>query len=671
MLLAVPQRFPRAALLAVILPALSLPLSPKSSLADEPVRSAQPRPGIAPASANAPPAIVGPGAVLRIGRVHMKVANGGVIGNPYTNVSSDPSGQWPDDSHVEYLNFIGLAVGAKDPSPPPGAPAHRVSYLNEWSPPTADAEDRMYRTNEGALGGKPLVDDDGDGKTDEDFLDGRDNDGDGSIDEDFGALGYEAFTCVMRDDGFYTQPGGGEPYFPLGLEVRQMAWAYPLPGLEDFVAVRYSILNRSGHPLDSVYVGFAVDFDAGPPAIAPGFYADDRDLPGYPSGEFVRVVDPSEYQFQRPHAAIPGVAPDSGLCPRATLRVNGFSIADDDNDGGVTPGVATFLLVDHTVDLLGENGPSRVGFRAFRSFIGGTPWDQGGNPINDAQRYTLLSSTENVDPVTGFVNAAPGAVNGDYRAWCSVGPFITVANNGEVQVTIAFAVSPGSVAGGQQYAADYAAWKNGSLDWATLAAAHPALVNALAIQKAHDGQYEFPGGENQLTDFHGRETPVIAPPGQVFVLQDCRDGAPRFVNDQQPTWFDFDCDYCTGVWDQPSLSGMRLHRWKVDTGLLGVTPVVGRDGHGSIADLAVSPNPSREGGRIGYTLARPGEVRVSVHDLAGRQVRLLDRGTRGAGRQELAWDGRDDRGRPVSPGVYLVKVRTGEDVASTRVVRLR
>lgn len=667
---AVPRRLARAALLAVILPALSLPLPPKSALADEPVRAARARPGAAPADILAPPDIFGPGAVLRIGRLHTKVTNAGLLGNPFTNISPDPSGQWPNDSNVEYLNFIGLAVGAKDPAPPPGARARRVSYLREWSPPTADGQDRMYRTNEGAFGGKPLVDDDDDGTTDEDFLDGRDNDGDGAIDEDFGALGYETYTCVMRDDGAYTVPNGGEPCFPLGLEVRQMAWSYLIPGLEDFVAVRYSIFNRSGHALDSVYVGFAVDFDAGPPAI-PGYYLDDRDLPGYPSGEFVRVVDPSELQFQLPHAPIPGVSPDSALCPRAPLRVNGFSVADDDNDAGITPGVASFLLLDHTIDGLGLNAPNRVGFRAFRSFTGGTPWDMGGSPTSDSLRYTFLSGTENVDPVTGFVNAPPGAGTGDYVAWCSVGPFLAVPNGGEVQVTIAFALSPGTAAHGLQYAADYAAWKSGSLDWATLAAAHAPLLNALAIQQTHDGVYEFASGEVQVADFHGRETPVIAPPGEVIGLQDCRDIAQRFVTDQEYSWFDFDCDWCSGVWDQPTQSGTRLHRWKVDTGLLGVTPAPGRLGPGSITELAVSPNPSREKGRIGFTLARPGDVRVTVHDLAGRQVRLIDSGAKGAGRHEVAWDGLDDRGRPASPGLYLLRVRSGKDEASARMVRLR
>ncbi len=121
----------------------------------------------------------------------------GVIGNPFTTLSSDPSGQWPGSSGVEYLNAITLAVGALDPSG--GLPSrHLVSYASEWRPPTVAPEDRIYATYEGMTNGVQFVNDDGDldsgdpdvpPRIDEDPLDGRDNDGDGLIDEDYDARG--------------------------------------------------------------------------------------------------------------------------------------------------------------------------------------------------------------------------------------------------------------------------------------------------------------------------------------------------------------------------------------------------------------------------------------------------------------------------------------------------
>ncbi len=75
-----------------------------------------------------------------------------------------------------------------------------------WTPPTrrllARGDDVVLRlTHEGAPGGhrgfSRMADDDGDGRIDEDRLDGVDNDGDGKVDEDFAAVG-DAMHVVHR-----------------------------------------------------------------------------------------------------------------------------------------------------------------------------------------------------------------------------------------------------------------------------------------------------------------------------------------------------------------------------------------------------------------------------------------------------------------------------------------
>ena len=92
------------------------------------------------------PDIFGHGSVLNVGNVVMKVTNNGLVGNPFTNVSSDPSCQWPGTSAIEYMNFAGIGVGAVNPfSTDPNA-IRRVSYLQEWRPATLDPEDRIYRS---------------------------------------------------------------------------------------------------------------------------------------------------------------------------------------------------------------------------------------------------------------------------------------------------------------------------------------------------------------------------------------------------------------------------------------------------------------------------------------------------------------------------------------------
>lgn len=55
------------------------------------------------------------------------------------------------------------------------------------------------------------------------------------------------------------------------------------------------------------------------------------------------------------------------------------------------------------------------------------------------------------------------------------------------------------------------------------------------------------------------------------------------------------------------------------------------------------------------------DVDVEVFRLSGERVRRLAHETKGAGRHRVAWDGRDDRGDLVAPGIYLVRVEVNAD----------
>ena len=65
-------------------------------------------------------------------------------------------------------------------------------------------------------------------------------------------------------------------------------------------------------------------------------------------------------------------------------------------------------------------------------------------------------------------------------------------------------------------------------------------------------------------------------------------------------------------------------------------------------------------------------MRVTVHDLHGRRIRELARPyTSPSGRHAIVWDGRDDAGRRVRPGVYLVRVQAGAMERHARVSLVR
>lgn len=83
------------------------------------------------------------------------------------------------------------------------------------------------------------------------------------------------------------------------------------------------------------------------------------------------------------------------------------------------------------------------------------------------------------------------------------------------------------------------------------------------------------------------------------------------------------------------------------------------------------PNPLPGAGALAFSLAHGADIEVTLYDLAGRRVRQLHRGPRGAGAFDLHWDGRDDAGRSVANGVYVVRIEAGAERHEGRVALVR
>ncbi len=86
----------------------------------------------------------------------------------------------------------------------------------------------------------------------------------------------------------------------------------------------------------------------------------------------------------------------------------------------------------------------------------------------------------------------------------------------------------------------------------------------------------------------------------------------------------------------------------------GVTAVEASGSPGATVFEALGPNPSHGASRLAFSLARDAQVRVQVHDVAGRRVRLIEVGRLPAGRHQATWDARASNGQQVRAGLYFV-----------------
>jgi hypothetical protein len=83
------------------------------------------------------------------------------------------------------------------------------------------------------------------------------------------------------------------------------------------------------------------------------------------------------------------------------------------------------------------------------------------------------------------------------------------------------------------------------------------------------------------------------------------------------------------------------------------------------------PNPFNPSTTISYEILNPLHVTLTVYDAAGKVVRRLLDDRQRDGMHSVSWDGRDDRGRPVSSGVYFYRLSAGERSESRRMILLK
>lgn len=81
------------------------------------------------------------------------------------------------------------------------------------------------------------------------------------------------------------------------------------------------------------------------------------------------------------------------------------------------------------------------------------------------------------------------------------------------------------------------------------------------------------------------------------------------------------------------------------------------------------PNPFNPQTEFRFSLPAPARVDLRIFDVAGRRVRTLVAGTRGAGPHTVTWRGRDDGDRLVASGTYFAHLRAA-DRTITRAVTL-
>ena len=82
----------------------------------------------------------------------------------------------------------------------------------------------------------------------------------------------------------------------------------------------------------------------------------------------------------------------------------------------------------------------------------------------------------------------------------------------------------------------------------------------------------------------------------------------------------------------------------------------------------VWPNPARGSTQFSLKMSHEEDVRIEVFDVSGRRVRIIEDGKVQGGSQSYVWNFRDDVGRRLERGVYLMRAKIGPTTFTRRIV---
>ena len=121
----------------------------------------------------------------------------------------------------------------------------------------------------------------------------------------------------------------------------------------------------------------------------------------------------------------------------------------------------------------------------------------------------------------------------------------------------------------------------------------------------------------------------------------------------------------------PVVGDVGIDRVMLSNVSLGVEPGARIAAHQPVALAPPAPNPSR--GRVVLSLEtfESGPVHLQIVDAGGRLVRRAELAEGPAGRRSWTWDGADDDGRSLAPGVYRVRAWGPSGGTSRPLIRVR
>jgi hypothetical protein len=196
--------------------------------------------------------------------------------------------------------------------------------------------------------------------------------------------------------------------------------------------------------------------------------------------------------------------------------------------------------------------------------------------------------------------------------------------------------------------------------------------------------------------FDGGNVKISADDGANWTLAEPHLGYPVAAVsglDAEPAFSGFSGEWVYSTFDLSAYLGDTIHvmldfgsdgstefpGWYVDdVAVVANTPLPGVEQRTEAATapaggtpVRVSPNPALLHATIGYGLTSGCNIELSVYNLSGRKVAVLEKGFKAAGNHSTMWDLADGAGDSVPSGVYICRLFTGVSFHAEKLIVAR
>ena len=83
------------------------------------------------------------------------------------------------------------------------------------------------------------------------------------------------------------------------------------------------------------------------------------------------------------------------------------------------------------------------------------------------------------------------------------------------------------------------------------------------------------------------------------------------------------------------------------------------------------PNPFNSATTISYDLSKNTHIELTIFNILGQKIKALVNCRQPAGKYQVQWNGRDNKGKDVASGIYLYRLKAGEFIQIRKMILMK